>query len=227
MGSNPVALTINNTFMPIRTFFRDARHAMVNTQLLPCGITNNNLIEAFLTVEKELFLPASLHHLTYADHEIHLEDGSFLASPLALARILSHAHISSDDLVLLLGCNTGYVAALLNQMGATIVESVSNGQSCLHVQDLMNTLHLDNIFAVESDPCLGYPKQSPYDVIIALGAYPQVPQHLLDQLTNNGTFIGCEHTKHFLTNIVIYQKTPKGMRKKFGEQITIHTFHSG
>ena len=103
-----------------------ARLNMVEGQLRTNKVTDEAVLEGFLTTPRERFVPPQLRGIAYIDDDIPLGNGRVLIEPLVLARLLQLATIGKTDKVLEIGCATGYATALLAKLGASVVAVESN-----------------------------------------------------------------------------------------------------
>lgn len=92
---------------------RDARSAMIASQLRTSGVNEPWVLAAMASVPREDFVPAGLRDAAYIDRAIPLGDGLFLAAPLVQGKMLAEARPTAADKALLVGDGAGYLAALL------------------------------------------------------------------------------------------------------------------
>ena len=119
------------------------------------------------------------------------------------------AQIKPSDLVLDIGCGTGYSTAIL----AGFCESVVAIESAADLVEIatgnLMDLKIDNAVILQSELHNGYAKEGPYDLIIINGAVDEVPPVLFDQLRSDGrllTFVGHGHSG----NLSLFSKTGMG-----------------
>ena len=98
-----------------------ARLNMVEGQLRTNKVTDEAVLEGFLTTPRERFVPPNLRGIAYVDDDVPLGNGRVLIEPLVLARLLQLAQIGKKDKVLEIGCATGYASVILAQMAASVV----------------------------------------------------------------------------------------------------------
>lgn len=167
-----------------------ARLNMVENQLRPSRIDDPRLLAAMLEVPREHFVPKTLRGVAYADEDLVLPGGGFLIEPLALARLIQAARVGPDDVVLLLGCSTGYAAAVLARMAATVIVIEPDETRGAQIESLLDGLGADNVVvAISADPASGHPSQAPFDVILLVGSVPQAPPPLLEQIGDGGRLV--------------------------------------
>ena len=97
-----------------------ARRQMVDCQVRTSDVTNLELLDAFLSVPREAFVPASLQQLTYLDEELPLGPGRYMIPAAPLARLMQAAAIQPGDKVLDIGCGTGYSTALISRLCSSV-----------------------------------------------------------------------------------------------------------
>jgi protein-L-isoaspartate(D-aspartate) O-methyltransferase len=167
-----------------------ARSNMVENQLRPNRIDDRPLIEAMSDVPRERFVPRALAGVAYADEDLRLPDGQHLIEPLALARLIQSARVGKQEVVLVLGCATGYAAAVLARLAATAILLVPDEASATRVEPLLDELGADNVVVVAGgDPTAGHPDQAPFDVILLTGSLDAVPAALLEQVGEGGRLV--------------------------------------
>lgn len=102
------------------------RRTMVERQLRPFDVTDLPVLNRFLNVPREAFLPPSLAAVAYSDLAVVGKGSSgacsrALPAPLVLARFLQSAEIRPHHKVLDIAGGAGYPAALLSGLAAEVV----------------------------------------------------------------------------------------------------------
>jgi protein-L-isoaspartate(D-aspartate) O-methyltransferase len=167
-----------------------ARLNMVENQLRPNQIDDPRLLRAMREVPREHFLPKALRAVAYADEDLLLPGGGHLIEPLALARLIQAAQIRANEVVLLLGCTTGYAAAIVARLAATVILVQPEPAAAQQVESLLEDLGVDNVVVAVSDtPTAGQPSQAPFDVILLAGAVDTVPPALAEQIGEGGRLV--------------------------------------
>src|ERR1700685_2010860 len=96
--------------------FSTARQKMVDGQVRPSDVTDIRIIDAMLAVPRETFVQQGQRALAYLALDIDVSEGGppkrFLLRPAVTAKMLQAAEISETDDVLVVGCASGYLAAL-------------------------------------------------------------------------------------------------------------------
>lgn len=166
-----------------------ARLNMVNNQLRPNRVDDPRVLAAMAEIPRERFLPKSLRGVAYADEDLPLPDGSWLIEPLVLARLIQAARIQPTEVVLVIGCSTGYAGVVISRLAATVILAVPEA-AAQRVETLLDELGVDNVAVVVSnDPAEGHPSQAPFDVIFLVGSMPEVPPALFEQIGEGGRIV--------------------------------------
>ena len=177
------------TSEPMPMDYARARLNMVNNQLRPNRVDDPNVLDAMAEIPRERFLPKALRGVAYADEDLPLPDGSWLIEPLVLARLIQAAAVRPTDVVLVIGCSTGYAGVVLSRLAATVI-LVGPDTTAQAVERQLDELGVDNVAVVVSpDPAAGHPSQAPFDVIFLVGSMTSVPPALFEQIGETGRIV--------------------------------------
>lgn len=166
-----------------------ARHNMVESQIRPNQITQMNLLDALRSLPREDFVPTEFQGVAYVDDPVPLGEGRYLMAPLAMARLMQEASPAASDLALVVGCATGYGAAVMSHMVGAVVALECDAGLAAEAAQRLTGLGIDTVAVVEGGLAGGYPAQAPYDVIYFDGAVPEVPQDISSQLAEGGRLV--------------------------------------
>ncbi|MEX0582156.1 MAG: protein-L-isoaspartate O-methyltransferase [Sneathiella sp.] len=169
--------------------FAEARHHMVISQLRPNRVTDDRVAEAMDTVPREEFVPKELRGVAYLDEDLEVAPGRFVVEPRVFGRLLQEANIGPTDVILDIGCGTGYSSAVLGFLGQAVVAIESDPELVAEASEILVRQERDNVAVVGGALAKGNPKQGPYNVIHINGSIPSAPQSLLDQLAEGGRLI--------------------------------------
>ncbi len=164
---------------------------MVESQLRPNQVTDTSLISAMRSLPRELFVPPARRRLAYMDGPIEVfpsVDGAparFLLAPMVLARLIQLAAVEPNDLVLDVGCATGYSTAVLAQLGHSVIGLEPEPELAAFARRALQELGADARI-VEGLLEQGNAASAPYDVIVLNGSVPVPPEGLLAQLKEGG-----------------------------------------
>ena len=166
-----------------------ARHNMVENQIRVNRVTHQGIINAFGEIPREVFVPDELATLAYVDEKLMIAKGRYLLQPMVLALLLQSAKIRPDDVVLEIGCGTGYSTAILASIANTVVGIEEDEALAKQATSNMVELGVDNAAIMVSPLVEGYTKQHPYNAIVLSGSVAKVPEKILAQLIDGGRLV--------------------------------------
>jgi protein-L-isoaspartate(D-aspartate) O-methyltransferase len=90
-----------------------ARASMVDTQLRPEGVNYPPVVEAMARVKREDFVAEEARPIAYVDRTVPMGDGRYLSGPVVTGKLLTALAPLAGERALVVGCGTGYSAAIL------------------------------------------------------------------------------------------------------------------
>jgi protein-L-isoaspartate(D-aspartate) O-methyltransferase len=162
---------------------------MVDRQLRRRGITDQHILDAFLTVPREKFISEEHGHLAYGDHPLPIEAGQTISQPYIVALMIEAAGIKAGDKVLEVGAGSGYAAAIIGQIARRVIAIERQHELVEIARKRISGLGYDNVEIVEGDGTKGLPGEAPFDAILAAASGTHVPKALLEQLADGGCIV--------------------------------------
>ena len=169
--------------------FAAARHNMVESQIKPNRVTDTLVMDALAELPREKFVPKALQGIAYVDEAIDIGGGRHLMETWVLARLLQTAEVQTDDIALIIGCGSGYEAAVMAYIANTVVALESDENMATQANGTLSELSIDTVAVVNGGLVQGYSRQAPYDVIFINGAVPEIPERLSSQLAEGGRLV--------------------------------------
>lgn len=163
--------------------FSARRVMMVDTQVRPSDVTKFPIIEAMLSVPREVYVPAAKREAAYVGENLDL-GGRVLIEARTLSKTLDALDILPSDQVLVIGCGQGYSTAVIARMARSVVgveevpELAAAASATLAAQGVSNA-------TVQAGPLVAGAAGS-FDVILIEGGVEEVPEALLAQLAEGG-----------------------------------------
>ena len=174
------------------TDYAAARTLMVETQIRTEGVTDYRIIRTMAEVPRERFVPSRARPFAYTDIDIAVKDDGHtrhMIRPATLARLIQAATIAPGDFVLVVGCGTGYTAAVIANLATSVIALESDEHLAQSAGATLTDLGIGNVAVVTGPLEAGYPAEAPYDVIFVDGAVEFVPEALLAQLKEGGRLV--------------------------------------
>jgi protein-L-isoaspartate(D-aspartate) O-methyltransferase len=174
--------------------FSTARQKMVDGQVRTNDVTDRRILDAMLTVPREAFVPGSRQALAYLDLDLDVSEGGapkrFLIKPAVTAKLLQAAEIAETDNVLVVGCATGYIPALVARLTGKVVATEPDSALAAKATELLAGLGFPRVTCKTAACPDGDPAGGPYDVIVLNGATEVIPERLFEQIKGNGRLLG-------------------------------------
>ena len=169
--------------------FETARHNMIEQQIRPWNVLDNNVLNLFNQVHREDFVPAEYKNEALVDTEIPLGNDEFMLPPRLEARFLQALDIKPHETVLEIGTGSGYLTALLAQLALRVI-SVDIDQTMSQEAGRKLAAHdISNVTLEIGDGANGWDEHAPYDVIILTGSTPKLSDKFELSLNINGRLL--------------------------------------
>ncbi|MGH2687473.1 MAG: protein-L-isoaspartate(D-aspartate) O-methyltransferase, partial [Actinomycetota bacterium] len=125
----------------------------------------------------------------YADGALPLPAGQTISQPYIVALMTDAARPEAGwrgAQVLEVGTGSGYQAAILAELGASVVSVERHPELSSRAAQRLADAGYDAVRLVVGDGTRGWPAGAPYNAVVVTAAGPSVPQPLLEQLAPNG-----------------------------------------
>ncbi len=166
-----------------------ARYNMVEQQIRPWEVLDQQVLDLLLKVRREEFVPPQYRSLAFVDMEIPLGHSEKMLSPKIEARLLQELAIQPGDRILEVGTGSGYMTALLASLGGH-VDSVDIVPEFTQAAVAKLAAHrITNVMLETGDAARGWNKQAPYDAIVLTGSVPILPEAFKQALAPGGRLI--------------------------------------
>lgn len=168
----------------------EARRIMIEGQVRPADVTNQDLIAAMEALPRELFVPKAKRPMAYIGDHLEVGSGRFELDPRIFAKLVQAADPQSTDLCLVVGSGGGYAAAVMARLCEAVI-AVEESPALAEIAAAANTqCGIDNVVAVSAPAAAGCTQHQPYDVIIVCGgADADALEPLTSQLADGGRLV--------------------------------------
>jgi protein-L-isoaspartate(D-aspartate) O-methyltransferase len=169
--------------------FEGERRAMVAEQLAGRGIVDERVLEAMGRVPREAFVADRDLRRAYRDMPLRIGFGQTISQPYMVAVICQAAAVREGDRVLDIGTGSGYQAAVLAELGASVFTVERIPELAERARARLVTAGYEEVAVSVGDGSLGLPEHRPYDAIVVAAAAPEMPESLYDQLRVGGRLV--------------------------------------
>ena len=163
-----------------------ARFNMIEQQIRPWNVLDQDVLDLLLVVKREQFVPAAHASLAFVDTDIPLPGGEAMFSPKVEARILQEVQVKKHENVLEVGAGSGYMAALLAHKARHVTTVEISPELHKLAQDNLARAGVSNVTVELGDGAAGWDKGAPYDVIVISGSLESLPEAFLKQVKVGG-----------------------------------------
>ena len=170
--------------------FEQARFNMIEQQIRPWEVLNQEVLDLLFQLKREDFVPAAYRTIAFTDMEIPIGEGQFMLSPKMEARILQELAPTKSERVLEIGTGSGYLTALLGSRATSVTsveyfESLSNGAATKLARANITNVIL-KVGDAAKTPAAVTGADEKFDVIALTGSVPVLPEAYLAALAENG-----------------------------------------
>jgi protein-L-isoaspartate(D-aspartate) O-methyltransferase len=170
--------------------YRDLADNMVQRQLASRDIHDAAVLEAMRCVPRHLFVPDIDPPTAYSDRALPTGAAQTISQPYIVARMIQLLRPRPAMRVLEIGTGSGYQAAVLAQLGMTVVTIERIEELAREArQRLDRIMPHAAIQVITGDGSIGYPPAAPYDGIIVTAAAPRIPEAYREQLVDGGRVV--------------------------------------
>lgn len=195
--------------------YEELRKDMVEYQLMRRGIRDKKVIDAFLKVAREKFVPEEMKKNAYEDRPLPIGEGQTISQPYIVALMTEALKLSGKEKVLEVGTGSGYQAAILAEIGCKVFSIEKIPSLAERAKKTLKNLNYSVKIKV-GDGTLGWEEFAPYDRIIVTAGGPKIPPSLIKQLGENGKLIMPVGDFFYQDLILITKKRGKIIEENLG-----------
>lgn len=152
------------------------------------GIHDTKVLAAIGKVPRHLFLDSGFIQFAYRDQAFPIGAGQTISQPYTVAVQTQLLQIIPHDKILEVGTGSGYQAAVLLEMGASVYTIERQKELYVKTRSLLPRLGYNPNFFL-GDGYKGLPTYGPFDKIIVTAGAPYIPEDLLAQLKVGGRLV--------------------------------------
>ena len=161
--------------------WREPRRRMVEEQLRRRGLRDTRVLDAMMSVPREVFVPPDQLERAYEDRALPIGYSQTISQPYIVAYMTHQLSLKPASKVLEIGTGTGYQTAILALLAGSVftVERLPELQT--EAATNLRNLGLTKVTMEIGDGSVGLPNHAPYDRIMVTAAAPRVPGSLVGQ----------------------------------------------
>ncbi len=165
------------------------RNMMVEEQLVPRGIFDERVLDAFRKIPRHAFIPDKSLENAYGDFPLPVGEGQTISQPYMVALMTQYLDLKEDEKVLEIGTGSGYQTSILAELAKEVYSVERFDVLAKRAQSVLTSLGYGNINIRVGDGTEGWDELAPYNAILVTAGAPSVPQPLVDQLAEGGRLV--------------------------------------
>jgi protein-L-isoaspartate(D-aspartate) O-methyltransferase len=189
-----------------------ARANMVEQQIRPWEVLDQDVLDLLYFVPREEFVPAKHRSLAFSDLEIPIGEGERMWAPKIEARVLQELNVRKTDRVLEVGTGSGYLTALLSHRAAHVFSVEIKPKLAAFGRANLERHGAENVTLEIGDAARGWPSHAPYEVIVLTGSTPILPGAFVEQLSPGGRLFAVVGEPPVMTARIVAAAAPGAWR---------------
>jgi len=149
-------------------------------------LKSSRIIRAFRETPRHLFVREKDVRFAYSDYPLPIGYGQTISAPSIVALMTELLEPKKSDRVLEIGSGSGWQAAILSRLVRRVYTVERDPYLAEFARRNLEKVRAGNVEVIKGDGWLGYPKEAPYDKIIAACAVPRISRDWIEQLKNGG-----------------------------------------
>lgn len=163
-----------------------ARHNMIEQQIRPWEVLDQNVLDLLAQVKREDFVPPVYRSLAFADMEIPIGHGEAMWYPKIEARVLQALALKRTDRVLEVGTGSGYLTALMAAQAMQVVSVEIHPDLKEAAEAKLRAHGFANVQVKIGDAARDWSEDGRFDAIVLTGSTPMLPESFLERLNPGG-----------------------------------------
>jgi protein-L-isoaspartate(D-aspartate) O-methyltransferase len=186
---------------------------MVAEQLKRRGIRDERVLAVMAALPREAFVPGAPETVAYDDRALPIEAGQTISQPYVVARMTELLEVEPGDRILEVGTGSGYQAAVLARLGATVRSYERFEELAAGAREHLAALGIEGVEVIAGDGSAGDAAGAPWDGIIVTAAAPTIPERLREQLAVGARLVIPVGPRHVQSLMVVQRRGPTEWRE--------------
>lgn len=162
-------------------------------ELKSMGILNEAVLQAIKNTPRESFISTEQFNVAYHNQPLNIDCNQTISQPYIVAQmtqlLLDEKKLPLNK-ILEIGTGSGYQAAVLSYVSRQVYSIERHELLYLNAKEKLSNLGYPNVMLKHGDGFEGWKEHAPFDGIMITAAPSEIPQTLLEQLSeNNGRMV--------------------------------------
>ena len=201
---------------------RTRRRLVAEIQSL--GIEDDRVLAAILQTPRHLFVDEALSSRAYENTALPIGHGQTISQPYTVALMTSLLFANKErKRVLEIGTGCGYQTAILSHFAEKVISVECIQKLQRQARDRLYDMKIRNVKCLHGDGFAGLAEFAPYDGMLAAAVSTNIPDELLEQLTEGGRLVmplATGASKSATQQLLVVDKTSTGYKKQLNELVS-------
>jgi len=162
---------------------------MVEDQIIKRGIEDKRVLDIMKSVERHKFVPEKYVKSAYKDGPLPIGHGQTISQPFIVAFMTENLKLDPSHRVLEIGTGSGYQTAILSGLSGHVYTMEIIDELAKLSSSVLKKLGFDNVTVRNGNGYKGWSEEAPFDRIMVTAAPEEIPNMLVDQLTEGGIMV--------------------------------------
>lgn len=185
------------------------------------GVSDLNVLRAMEKVPRHDFAPARYSDLARTNVSIPLPCGQTMTPPSVVANLLVALAVAPGQRILEVGAGSGYVSALLVELGAQVVALERYRSLALAAYERLSGMGVRGVEMQHADGLNATRLLGRFDRIILNGVTGQIPEGLLQRLSPGGRLVGVVPVDGVTRLVSVRRTAENGSEQRHGPPIRL------
>jgi len=162
-----------------------ARRQMVEQQVRTWDVFDSEVLNAFGSIARDMFVPSDLRDVAYADAEIPLPHQQCMLRPSLAGKLIQALDIKATDDVLEVGTGSGYLTACIAGIAGTVTSIDIYDDFVQSAKERLADCGIENVTLQQMDAMSELPPGR-FDAIALTGSVDQLEERFIAALKPGG-----------------------------------------
>ena len=162
---------------------------MIEDQIIKRGIQDQRVLDIMGSIDRQKFVSEEYAQSANDDGPLPIGHGQTISQPFIVAFMSENLKINASHKVLEIGTGSGYQSAVLSNLSNHVHTIEIIDELAKEASSRLNELGYNNITVHCGDGYKGLPEEAPFDRIMVTAAPKEIPEILVEQLSEGGMII--------------------------------------
>ena len=162
---------------------------MIEDQIIKRGIQDQRVLDIMGSIDRQKFVSKEYAQSANNDGPLPIGHGQTISQPFIVAFMSENLKIDASHKVLEIGTGSGYQSAVLSNLSNHVHTIEIIDELAKEASSRLNELGYNNITVHCGDGYKGLPEEAPFDRIMVTAAPQEIPEILVEQLSEGGMMI--------------------------------------